>query len=242
MLVFCIFFAYATVQSQTVRLGANLKAVNKVWLTDLSGCFVQWTFKSDALYIWKSLKIDHLMTVHLIVLSALHCRQNCVLFNNLKLKKTWNDTHHNFKSLKFFFLCGLTKLWQAGPEEDWTAWGWCGPGDLETSRRKLGLQCKGQTQQRRSWNSVSVPVRWPLIILSWELKSCLYFSLDDWGTAQSVGGWMLQQNIKMGMTATLLLPKYISCSSSTQTVKSSLNMWHTFRPKKAPFATSYWTD
>ena len=41
--------------------------------------------------------------------------------------------------------------------------------------------------------SVCVPVRCPLIILSCELKSCLYFSREDWGTAQSQGGRLLGQ-------------------------------------------------
>lgn len=53
--------------------------------------------------------------------------------------------------------------------------------------------------QSTACECVWVPVRCPLIILSWELKSCLYFSLEDWGTAQSAGGWALgggQQNKK----------------------------------------------
>ena len=52
----------------------------------------------------------------------------------------------------------------------------------ETGRVMLtGWGCKGVRDRR-------LPVRWPLIILSWLLKSWRYFRRDDEGTAQSAGG------------------------------------------------------
>lgn len=99
------------------------------------------------------------------------------------------------------YFCVLTRLWPAGSEEDWTASGSCELVDLECRPRSTAKEEKSRNHFKHDGKychkkiiclCVCVPVRCPLIILSWELKSCLYFSLDDWGTAQSDKSWTLQ--------------------------------------------------
>lgn len=82
----------------------------------------------------------------------------------------------------------LTILWPADFEEDSTASGLCELGDLKTEIEQnregrtamhFKLENDGTIIEKQKNYLVRVPVRWPLIILSWELKSCLYFSLED---------------------------------------------------------------
>lgn len=126
--------------------------------------------------------------------------------------------------MKFLNISVLTILWPAGSEEDWTASGWCEPGDLGYNHEKHWMP--GQTEQKYDHKNmlvcVPVPVRWPLIILSWELKSCLYFSLEDWGTAQSDVDWILQDKKKdyKGNNFSPHIANFSSASSGTQCVNA----------------------
>lgn len=92
--------------------------------------------------------------------------------------------------------CGQLGLRKTGLHQDRASlWTWNVDPDQRQRKKsqEIILSMMGNTVTKKIiCLCVCVPVRCPLIILSWELKSCLYFSLDDWCTAQSDKSWTLQ--------------------------------------------------